>query len=182
MSKTTNTKSASALRSAGLAALLMALAAMPGCTKQSTTAAAGTSAFPQSNEVAGWTKSGDTRTFAPAELSNYIDGDAEKYIKAGVRSTATADYKFADQTQAVADVYTMSSADGAKAIFEAEPAGDAKPAAVGDAARLYAQSLVFRTGPYFVQIVAYQTSPKLPSALTDLGKGIERKLAEGQKR
>lgn len=154
----------------GLAAVLVVCA---GCKKQSATVSI---AFPQTNEVPGWTKSGETRTFAPADLSNYIDGAAEKYLKAGVRSTSTADYKFSDQTQVVADVYTMSTPDGAKSIFESEPAGDAESAPVGDAARLYAQSLVFRKGPYLVQIVAYQTSPQLQQAMVDLGHGIERKL------
>lgn len=157
---------------AGLAVGLAFLAMGAGCKKQ---VAAVNIAFPETNEVAGWTKSGETRVFPAAELSNYIDGEAEKYLKAGVKSTSTADYKFGD-LQAVADVYTMSAADGAKTIFESEPAGDAKSAAVGDAARLYSQSLVFRKGAYVVRIVAYQTSAQLPAAMVELGKGIERKL------
>jgi hypothetical protein len=152
-----------------------ALALSAGCKKRSTPVNV---AFPQTNEVSGWTKSGETRTFASTELSNYIDGDAEKYLKAGVRSTSTADYKFSDQTQVTADIYTMSTAGGAKTIFDSEPAGDAKSAAVGDAARLYSQSLVFRKGPYLVQIVAYQTSPQLQQAMLDLGHGIEKKLLQ----
>jgi hypothetical protein len=156
----------------GLAALV---AAGAGCKKSS---ANESSFFPQTNEVSGWTNAGDTRTFAAAELSNYIDGDAEKYLKAGVRSTSTADYKFSDRTQAVADIYTMSAADGAKSIFESEPAVGAASAPIGDAARLYSQSLVFRKGPYLVRIVAYQVSPQLPQALLDLGHGIERKLPQ----
>jgi hypothetical protein len=90
---------------------------------------------------------------------------------------ATSDYKFSDQTQVTADVYAMATAEGAKTIFESDPAGDAKSAPVGEVARLYAQSLVFRKGPYLVQIVAYQTSPQLQQAMVDLGRGIEKKLA-----
>ena len=156
----------------GLAALV---AVGAGCKKSS---ANGSDFFPQTNEVSGWTNSGDTRTFAASELSNYIDGDAEKYLKAGVRSTSTADYKFSDRTQAVADIYTMSAADGAKSIFESEPAVGAASAPIGDAARLYSQSLVFRKGPYLVRIVAYQVSPQLQQALLDLGRGIEKKLSQ----
>lgn len=158
-----------ALLISGVAALL---AVGVGCKKQSASGVA----FPQTNEVSGWTKSGETRTFAASELSNYIDGDAEKYLKAGVRETSTADYKFSDQTQAVADVYAMSTADGAKSIFDSEPAVGAANPPVGDAARLYSQSLVFRKGPYLVRIVAYQVSPQLQQALLDLGHGIEKKL------
>jgi hypothetical protein len=165
-----------ALKCAVLITGLVAIVAVgTGCKKQSGSANV---AFPQTNEVSGWTKSGETRTFAAAELSNYIDGDAEKYLKAGVRSTSTADYKFSDQTQAVADIYTMSTADGAKSIFESEPAVGAGGTPIGDAARLYSQSLVFRKGPYLVRIVAYQVSPQLQQALLDLGRGIEKKLSQ----
>jgi hypothetical protein len=156
----------------GLAAIL---AVGAGCKKSSADAS---TAFPQTNQVSGWAKSGEIRTFAASELSNYIDGDAEKYLKAGVRSTSTADYKFSDQTQAVADIYTMSTADGAKGIFESEPALGAESAPIGDAARLYSQSLVFRKGPYLVRIVAYQISPQLGKALVALGHEIERKLPQ----
>jgi hypothetical protein len=155
--------------------LAILLGVSGGCKKPSALVVA---PFPQTNEVSGWTKTGETRTFAPADLSNYIDGAAEKYLKAGVRSTSTADYKFTDQTQVVADVYAMSTVDGAKTIFESDPAGDAKNASVGDAGRLYAQSLVFRKGPYLVQIVAYQTSPQLPQSMVDLGQGIAKKLPQ----
>ncbi len=163
------------------AALITGLAVVvvlgASCKKQ----ASPNAVFPATNEVSGWTKVGETRTFAGDDLSNYIDGGAEKYLKAGFRSVATADYKFADsksndQTQVTADVYSMSTAEGAKTIFESEPAGDAKSAPVGEVARLYAQSLVFRKGPYLVQIVAYQTSPQLQQAMVDLGRGVEKKL------
>jgi hypothetical protein len=155
----------------GLAAVL---AVGTGCKKQPATGVV----FPETDEVSGWTRSGEARTFAASELSNYIDGDAEKYLQAGVRSASTTDYKFSDQTQAVADVYTMSTADGAKSIFESEPAVGAASAPIGDAARLYSQSLVFRKGPYLVRIVAYQASPRLQQALLALGRGIQSKLPQ----
>lgn len=169
-----NAGNVSALKRAALATVIACVLTVGmACSKQPATAGSG---FPQTNEVSGWTRTGDIRTFAAADLSNYIDGDAEKYLRAGVRSASTADYKFGGQTQVVADVYAMSTVDGAKDIFESEPAADARSAPVGDAARLYAQSLVFRRGPYLVRIVAYQTSAQLQQAMLDLGQGIEKKL------
>jgi hypothetical protein len=132
--------------------------------------------FPEGSEVNGWVRTGEIRTFGAAQLSDYIDGDAEKYLQAGVKSTSTADYKAKDQTQAVADIYTMSNAAGAKTVFESEPAGSAKNAGVGDASRLYKQSLTFRKGQYLVRIVAYQETPQLEQEMVELGKAIERKL------
>ncbi len=84
----------------------------------------------------------------------------------------------ATRLRSTADIYTMSTPDGAKSIFESEPAVGAPTAPIGDAARLYSQSLVFRKGPYLVRIVAYQVSPQLQQAMLDLGRGIEKKLSQ----
>jgi len=156
------------------ALLLYSLFLAGGCQHRS---AASTSFFPESPEVPDWTKAPEVRTFSADRLSDYIDGDAEKYLKAGVRSVFTADYKFKGQVPTTVDVYTMSNADGAKAIFESEPAMDAKTPALGDAARLYAQSLIFRKGSYLVRMVAYQDSPQLSEAMLSLGHAVERKLS-----
>ena len=154
-----------------ISALLVA-SAIAGCQQRSVSPA---TMFP--NSAPSWTMSPGVRTFSPDQLSEYIDGDAEKYLKAGVKNTSTADYKYKDQIQVVVDVYTMSSPASAKVIFDSEPAMDAQTPALGDAARLYAQSLIFRKGPYLVRMVAYQESPQLPPALLDLGHAFESKLS-----
>ncbi|HYH01381.1 MAG TPA: DUF6599 family protein [Terriglobales bacterium] len=146
-----------------------------GCKNKAASAA---EALPQSNQVTGWEKVGETRTYTPSNLSDYINGGAEQYIKAGVKDTVTSDYKFQNKIEAVADVYTMSDAQGAQTIFEADPAGNAKTVPLGDAARSYSQSLVFRKGPYLVRIVAYQDAPEVQQALVDLGRGIESILSK----
>lgn len=159
------------LTRAALVAMAAALFLTAACKKQD-----GVNAFPASQEVSGWAKTGETRTFAPDKLSDYIDGDAEKYIQAGVKSTSTSDYKYQDKVDAVVDVFTMPSPDAAKNVFSSEPAMDAKSVQIGDEARAYSQSVLFRKGPYFVRIVAYQPAPELQQALAGLGRGIEKKL------
>jgi len=133
--------------------------------------------FPSSSDAAGWAKSSDIRTFEAAELWKYIDGEAERYLKAGVQKVSTADYKYQDKVDAVVDIYSMESAAGARKIFESEPPGDAKPVQVGDGGRLYDQSLIFRRGAYLVRIVAYQASRETPQALFELGRAIEQRMA-----
>ena len=134
--------------------------------------------FPASNEVAGWTTTASIRTFEAADLWKYIDGDAERYLKAGVRRVSTTDCRFQDKVDAVVDIYTMGSAEGAEKIFKSEPAADVKPIQLGDDARLSSQSLVFRKGAYLVRIVAYEESAEIQQALLQLGHGIEPRLAE----
>ena len=92
--------------------LACVLAAGAGC-KRKTALTSGP--FQASNEVSGWAKTGETRSFDAANLWRYIDGDAEKYLKAGVESVSTADYKYQNKVEAVVDVYTMTSASMVKA-------------------------------------------------------------------
>jgi hypothetical protein len=133
--------------------------------------------FPASNEVAGWVQTGDIRTFAAADLWKYIDGEAERYLKAGVQRVSTTDYKFQNKIDVVVDIYTMGNAGGAEKVFKSESAVDVKPIRLGDDTRLSGQSLVFRKGACLVRIVAYEESEETQQALLQLGHGIELRLA-----
>jgi hypothetical protein len=141
-----------------------------GCKKSSA------NPFPPSGAIAGWEKSSDTRVFAAKDLWQYIDGDAEQYVQAGVVSTSTSDYKYQGQLEAVVDVYTMGGSDGAQKILARSQSGDSKSIGLGDQALQYAQSVTFRKGRYLVRIVAYETSPGTSQALLSLAHGVEAKL------
>ena len=132
--------------------------------------------FPATGAVAGWEKSGDTRVYAAKDLWQYIDGDAEQYLQAGVVSTSTSDYRFQNRLDAVVDVFTMGDASGARKILEAGRGNDAQGAQIGDADFAYAQSVTFRKGPYLVRIVAYENGPGAEQALIALAHGVEAKL------
>ena len=151
-------------------ALLLIALVFPGCKKKSI------DPFPASGAVTGWEKTSDTRTFAAKDLYQYIDGDAEQYISAGVVTTSTSDYKFQGQLEATVDVHTMSAADGATRIFQTGATNDAKTVSIGDAGVAYGQSVIFRKGPYLVRIVAFQSTPGASDALQALARGLEAKL------
>lgn len=132
--------------------------------------------FPASGAVSGWDKTSDTRVFAAKDLWQYIDGDAEQYISAGVVSTSTSDYKYKGKLEAVVDVYTMGDPGGASRILDTGQTKDAKTVILGDAGVAYAQSIIFRKGPNLVRIVAYESTPGTPDALLALAHGVEGKL------
>ena len=159
-------------RFAAIAALLtVVVLAGVGCKKKIV------DPFPASGAVAGWEKSGKAQSYDAANLYEYIDGGAEQYISAGVVGVSTSDYKFQGNLEATVDVYTMKTADGAKTIFDADPpTADSKSVPLGDAARLYGQSVVFRKGPYLVRITAFEAAPGESDALLALAHGIEGKL------
>ncbi len=157
------------------AALILALVSLaPGCRSGSRPPPA--VLLPETNEVQGWSKVGQTRTFEAGTLWQYINGEAEKYIRAGVERTLTADYRYRDKLEAVADIHAMSTREGATSVFGSEPATGSDPIALGDAGRLYEGSVTFHKGSYLVRLVAYQKTTETATALLELARGIERKL------
>lgn len=155
--------------------LCLAFLGVVACTRHSESRA---TPFPNSNEVAGWTRPDDVRTFPAADLWKYIDGEAERYLKAGVQSVSTTGYRFRDRFDATVDVYTMGSIAGVSEILAAEPAAGAEAIQLGDGARLYGGSLVFRKGPHLVRITAYENSAETPPALLALARGVESRLTK----
>jgi hypothetical protein len=152
------------------ALIIIAAAADTGCKKKAA------EPFPKTGAIAGWEKTSETRTFAAKDLWQYIDGDAEQYISAGVVSTSTSDYKYQGQLEATVDVHTMKDAGGAQKILETGVTKDAKTIALGDECIQYAQSVIFRKGTSLVRIVAYESTPDTPQALLELARGVETKL------
>ncbi len=156
------------------AAIALFVASASGCKK--TAPARAFDPFPASGAVTGWQKSSDTRVFASKDLYQYIDGDAEQYIAAGVVSTSTSDYKFENKLETTVDVHTMGDAAGARKIFDAGQTKDARIVPIGDAGVAYTQSVIFRKGPYLVRIVGYQAPPGAQQALLALANGVAGKL------
>jgi len=134
--------------------------------------------FPANNTVPGWVKSSDTRTFEASHLWEYIDGDADKYVQAGVVKTLTSDYQFNGKTDATVDVYVMSAEAGAQKIYDSESAEGSQAVTIGDAGRYSKGSLTFRQGPFFVRLVAYEDSPEIAKGLTDLARAVSGRMSK----
>jgi len=156
---------------------IVGLTLFPACNSK--TASKAGEPFPASGEVAGWTKSGEIRVFPAANLWEYIDGDAERYLQAGVEKTLAADYRYQNKIEAVADIYVMKTPGGARKIFESESGDGSQRIPLGDDARLFPSTLSFSKGRYFVRLTAYQEAQENAKALTDLARAIEKKLGPG---
>lgn len=134
--------------------------------------------FPANNAAPGWVKSSETRTFEASHLWEYVDGDADKYVQAGVVKTLTSDYKFNGKSDATVDVYVMGNAVGAQKIYDGESAEGSQPITMGDAGRYAKGSLTFRQGPYFVRLVAFEDTPEIAKGLTDLAGAVCSRLGK----
>jgi hypothetical protein len=132
--------------------------------------------FPATDAVPGWMKESATSSYDPGQLWKYIDGDADKYVQAGVVKTLTSDYRYKLVSDAAVDVYVMSAAAGARKIYDAESKEGSQALAIGDAGRYAKGCLTFRQGPYFVRLVAYDNSPDMATALEALARALSAKL------
>jgi hypothetical protein len=163
-------KCRNACRAIAIVVAIVTLFTCSACKKKSV------NPFPASGDVSGWQKTGETRVFESKDLWQYIDGDAEQYLKAGVITTSTSDYNYQAKLEAVVDVHTMGNPAGAQKILETGRGKDAQAVQIGDGGIAYAQSIAFRKGPYLVRIVAYQSPADGQQALMALARGVEAKL------
>jgi len=53
-----------------------------------------------------------TRVFDSRRSREYVDGDAERYLPAGIQQTCTTNHRYLDRLKAVADVHRMTRAKG----------------------------------------------------------------------
>ncbi len=149
-----------------LFALFMALVA---CSRR---AADPASLLPGS--AAGWSRQGESRTFAASDLWRYMDGGADRYVEAGVQQTATADYRRGN-IEAVVDLHRFTSPEAARKIMDADAAGG-QPISLGDAGRSFGQGLLFRRGPYLVRVIAFENTADVGPAVLELARNINEKL------
>ncbi len=131
--------------------------------------------LPETGEIKDWQKVGHVREFTPDTLWRFIDGDAERYLRVGFERALTADYRYEARTDAALSIFVLKTPEGARQIYDSESDGGSRSEDIGDAARLWPDSAVFRRGRYLVRIVAYEDAP---DAVAALARGVDRKLRQ----
>ncbi|HEV2423338.1 MAG TPA: DUF6599 family protein [Terriglobia bacterium] len=154
--------------------MLATLAFFAACAPKSPSAP--TAYLPETGDVEGWTKADATRTFPADRLYEYIDGDADRFVKAGAGQALTSDYRYRGKTDAVVDVFVMKDAAGSATVFESYSSGGSQSPQLGDAARLYPGTLLFRRGRFFVRVVVYDEGPDAAGTLLSLGRAIDVRI------
>lgn len=124
--------------------------------------------------LAGAHTTGDPETFDGDGLFEHINGAAPTYIERGFRKVVSAELALEAGGELSCDVYDMTTADGAAAIFDHEQPPSEGPPALGDGARVSKGSVVFRRGRYYVKIVAFDQDAG--RALLALARAIDEEL------
>ena len=120
--------------------------------------------------IAGWTKSGPPVLYAPANLSNYIDGGAELYISYHFKSALALKYKDAADMEIAVDIFEMGSSADAFGVFA--HSRETVDCAVGQGSEYAAGLLTFWKDRTYVSILAYPETPAKKDVVFKLGRTI----------
>ncbi len=134
------------------------------------------SLLPADNQVPGWLRSSNPRTYRANNLWEYIDGAADGYLVYSFQQVVTADYKNG-KTQVVIDIYEMNDALNAFGIYSVERMPNYHFVNVGVQGYLEGSALNFWKGKYYVKVVAFEVSERVKEALVALGKAVVKNIS-----
>jgi hypothetical protein len=132
---------------------------------------------------AGWRALGPVERFVPANLYVKINGRAEQYRAYGVVSLEVVSAGPAEGAGHFLDIYVYDMGTDANAlgIFSVERSpGEAF--AVGEEGYIAGNSLYFRQGRFYTQILASAQTPALRSAMAEIARQIASTQPAGERR
>ncbi len=118
----------------------------------------------------------DLTWYAPENLYDYINGQAEEFLDAGFVALAHAEVRpkgAAGDAYVEVDLYRMASGEAARTVMTPPPPDDAADLAPGVQAYRADGLCEFAAGPYYVRITARLD----PDGLADLVDGLARAIA-----
>ncbi|UCD34362.1 MAG: hypothetical protein JSU90_08675 [Nitrospiraceae bacterium] len=111
------------------------------------------------DEMAGFVRHGQVRTYTTENLYEYVNGHAEYFISAGFRQLAVGEYgeRGAEGSgpAAVVDIYDMGKSIQAFGIVADESGGRVETLGTGATGFRSGQGISFVKGQYYVRIAAY---------------------------
>jgi hypothetical protein len=129
-------------------------------------------------EADGWARVGAARAFDADNLWEFIDGDAERFVDAGLERMRTAEFRYRDRLDAVVEIYRMKDADGARRIFQSESASGTRQVDIGGEGRLHDTGLTFRVGRHFARVTGFEATPETKGAVLVLARALAGRLGE----
>jgi hypothetical protein len=131
--------------------------------------------LPGPNAVPDWSLHEQPRTYAAANLYQYIDGAADLFISFGFRRVVVGDYVYSgeDEGWITVDIYDMESPLHAFGIYHAEKPPQVQALPIGTQCYSSESMIAFWQGRYYVKVMLIfgEHAPALRAfALTTAGK------------
>ena len=118
---------------------------------------------PDCSRIPGWSQKGETRSFVPDDLFDYINGNAEGYIIYGFEEMTGVTCVSGEQSVLI-DISRMESAELAFGIFSANRHPRFEVAKIGAAGQLMPRKATFVKGQYYVELASNSDAPEILEA------------------
>ena len=131
--------------------------------------------FDFEHDFMGFKKTYGPNVYNAENLYDYVDGGAEKYLKAGFSRVMTFELTDAvqDSRKMIVDVFDMKNGLNSNAFLEAEKEGK-EIRVENEKGFLTGNTVQFSKNKYYVKIVSYVSAE--PSILTRLAEEISQKI------
>lgn len=137
--------------------------------------------LPAGDVMPGWVASEEPRTFSRNELFDLIDGGAELYHEYGFQQAASYRYENGASATLQIEIYRMTGAPSAYGVYSMMQSPKGTAVAIGQAARLFRDYLVFWKGTFFVSVTVTGTVADASRELTVAAQRIADSItATGQ--
>ena len=124
--------------------------------------------------AAGATVTSGPESYDAEGLFSYINGGAPAYLDRGFARLVAAELSTPEGGELSCDIYDMTEARNAAAMYDAEAIAGAQELALGDAARQSKMALAFVRGRYYVQLTAFDAEAE--RALPAIAKAVAERL------
>jgi hypothetical protein len=110
--------------------------------------------LPASGAVAGWERSGEAKVYAPDDLFDYMDGQAELFFVYRFERLAVQEYTRGDEGPIIVEVYQVASPADAYGLFSFYTTGQPIDLGAGGSAEP-GRLISFWQGRFYAQVFAY---------------------------
>lgn len=133
--------------------------------------------LPARDEVPGWAMSKQPRSFKAANLWQFIDGAADRYLAYGFEELATSEY-VQDGTglQVLVDIYRMQDVLNAFGIYTQERNPEYQFLKIGNEGYVTGTTLNFWIGSYYVKITAFEEKDTTRRGMASLAGAVAAKV------
>lgn len=135
--------------------------------------------LPPGDILPGWTRGGRPKQYDRNDLTDYVNGGAERYFSYGFRRIITAEYVRDNNAEMsfVLDIYDMGTPRGAFGIYSQARIAATRFLAIGGEGFAGPSNLEFWKGPYYARLIAFSTAPEIQPVLQTFASNVAARIA-----
>jgi hypothetical protein len=127
-----------------------------------------------------WRQVDETKVFAGAALSDYVNGGAEAYLAYRFVEVAARDFQDDSGARLTVEIYEMDSPENAFGIYSTDSSGERWD--IGADSAYDSGLLRFWQGQYFLRILCYPPTPSIEAVIRKIGETMSASIDSESRR